>query len=165
MSDLQVFQEAVDQAQAALDEAMEARTEFLEDVEATKYAVKLAGGVVDDDDDLPDAQQDELDKIDDAIVEAEATFSAAKKSFFEHKAPVQTGWLVLKVNKDDESKRSKIGGGSKKRWVVLKQGVITAYEDDTPDAEVLVAVDEIVILLHPPLPLVGVSTVMERGGQ
>ena len=31
--------------------------------------------------------------------------------------------------------------------------------------EALIAVDETVILLHPPLPLVGVSTVMERERQ
>ena len=51
----------------------------MQDVEATRYAARLAGKAVDDDDELTDEQQEALEQIEDTIVEAEAVVAAAKR--------------------------------------------------------------------------------------
>eukprot|EP01052_Picozoa_sp_SAG31_P013054 SAG31_NODE_777_length_12167_cov_6.570683_5_plen_1095_part_00 len=132
-----IYQQALDTAQAKLAEAMQARDEFNEDLAASKYAAKLAGIEDEEDDELTVDQQEQLEQIEDVILEAEESLVIAKQSLFEHKAPVLTGWLLVRIN-EEESRRTKlVGGGAKKYWVILKQGVITAFEDDTPAAEEL----------------------------
>ena len=125
-------------AQKEVDDLMEKRQEFLDEIEGDKMALKYLAKnkgeeVPDDDDELTDEQQDMLDAIDDTVADAEVVVMQMKKAAMTSKR----SWISVQGGRM-ENKEGKLADRMswKKRFAVLEDGVFSYYPNEALSEEV-----------------------------
>ena len=125
-------------AEAKVKELEEKMKEFHEDIEAEKYAAKIAakatGTTVDsDDDELTEEQEDQLAAIADEISAAEVAVKKAKQDAM----PTFRGWVKAQGGRLEQREGAVADRLSwKRRFAVLENGVLSYYPNEALSQEV-----------------------------